>query len=162
MKKPFRITGRHVLAGMVGFFLVIIAVNAVFITLAVRSFPGEKEEKSYLQGLHYNETLKARAAQAANGWTAEIRKAALVDDRAVIELTFKDQSGAPIYDLDITGVIARPADDDYDQEIVFTALGGGLYTAELTGMAAGAWALKARAEHRNAEPFEFETKLYLE
>ncbi len=162
MSRPFRITGRHVLAGMVGFFLVIVVVNAIFITLAVRSFPGEQEEKSYLQGLRFNDTLKARAEQAAYGWTVEIEKAALSDDTARIELAFKNEAGEPIYDLEITGVISRPADDDYDQPVVFSHLNGGRYETAIDSMAAGAWRLKANAESRHGETFEFETKLFFE
>ncbi len=66
----FRITGWHVLAGMILFFSTIIAVNAVFISLAVQSFPGEDQRRSYVQGLEYNDVIAQRRAQAALGWTA--------------------------------------------------------------------------------------------
>lgn len=162
MTRPFRITGRHVLFAMFGFFLVIIGVNAVFITLAIKSFPGEQEKKSYLQGLHYNDRLKAREVQGLLGWNAEITKAYLADGRAVIEIAFSDKDAAPIYDLAITGVLSRSVDDDQDQALVFSAAGAGRYFSEADNIGSGVWMLKVEAVSIRNEIFEFETKLYLE
>lgn len=162
MKAPFRIKGYHVLAAMVGFFAIIIVVNAIFISLAVRSFPGEQEEKSYLQGLHYNDRLKAREAQAALGWTVNIEKASLLNEAGVIEIAFKDREGAPIYDLAVAGVLSRPADDDHDLQLEFAAAGSGKYHAQVDAIGPGVWSLKAFAANTRNETFEFETKLYFE
>ena len=43
-----KLTGRAVLLLLVGFFGVIFATNAIFITAAVRTFRGEDEAKPYL------------------------------------------------------------------------------------------------------------------
>lgn len=160
MSKPFRITGRHVLFTTVGFFLVVIAVNAVFITLAVKSFPGEQEKKSYVQGLHFNDHLKAKEAQDSLGWKAEITRAEIADGNAVIELYFSDADEAPLYDLDINGLISRPADDDFDQEIAFSPAGPGHYVAVIGGVEPGVWLLKAEALNLKDETFSLETKIY--
>ena len=77
MARSFRLTGVHVLTAILAFFAVIIFVNAIFLTLALRSYPGEHEAKSYMQGLNYNERLAARERQAALGWTMEIAEARL-------------------------------------------------------------------------------------
>ncbi|MHA7872472.1 MAG: FixH family protein [Hyphococcus sp.] len=162
MSGEFRLTGRHVLFGMVGFFLVIIAVNAVFLTLAVRSFPGEQEEKSYLQGLNYNERLNARQAQAALGWTVAIERADLADGDGLIVLGFYNRDGRPIYDLDISGSISHPVDDDFDRQVTFEPVGEGRYRAETSPVTPGAWTLEAIAVSRRNETFELTTKLYFE
>jgi len=162
MTSTFRITGRHVLFGMIGFFLLIIAVNAVFITLAVRSFPGEQEEKSYLQGLNFNDRLEAREAQEALGWTVAIDKAERDRAGAIIELVFKDKTEAPIYDLDIDGALLQPTDNDRDQTLVFSPAGAGRYTAYAENVTPGAWTLNARAVGNSNETFELSTKLYFE
>ncbi|VAV92587.1 hypothetical protein MNBD_ALPHA06-1817 [hydrothermal vent metagenome] len=67
-KKPFIINGRHVLAGFVVFFGIIIAVNIVFVSLANTSFPGESVKKPYEQGVRYNETIAARELAVKLGW----------------------------------------------------------------------------------------------
>jgi nitrogen fixation protein FixH len=160
MKKPFRITGRHVLFSIVGFFLIIIAVNAIFITLAVQSFPGEQEKKSYLQGLRFNDKLEAQDVQKALGWTAEIMKAEIADGSAVIEIYFSNSAEEPLYDLGISGFLSRPADDDFDREVAFSPAGPGRYTAVVNGVEPGVWLLKAEAISLDGETFAMETKLY--
>ncbi|MEM9619704.1 MAG: FixH family protein [Pseudomonadota bacterium] len=162
MSTTFRITGRHVLFGMIGFFLVIIAVNIVFLTLAVQSFPGEQEKKSYLQGLNFNDRLAAREAQAALGWTVNIDKAELAAEAATIELSFETREERPIFDLDIDGVLSQPADNDRDQSIVFSASGPGRFEAQADNITPGVWVLNARAVSSQNETFEFTTKLYFE
>ena len=162
MKKPFRITGFHVLAGMVGFFAIIIAVNMVFLTLAVRTFPGEQEKKSYMQGLQFNDRLEAREAQAALGWSVDIEQAARTDESGLIELAFKSKEDAPIYKLTVEGVLSRPADDDHDIALAFTPSGPGRYQAQTGALGPGVWTLKASAANSREESFEFETKIYFE
>ena len=63
--------GVHVFAGIAAFFGVMILIQVVFVIQAVRTFPGEEVEKSYVQGLDYNATLERRAAQKKLGWSAE-------------------------------------------------------------------------------------------
>ena len=64
------VRGWHVLVLIVLFFSVTIGVNATFITLAMRTHPGEDVPRSYYQGLNYNETLARRHEQAELGWSA--------------------------------------------------------------------------------------------
>ena len=63
----FRIRGWHVLVAMVLFFGVITAVNAVFISAALRTYPGEVSVTPYEDGLAYNAKLARQAAQAKLG-----------------------------------------------------------------------------------------------
>ncbi len=169
MKKPFRITGYHVLTGMVLFFAIIIAVNMVFISYAVKTFPGEQEKKSYLQGLNYNDRLKSRELQAAKGWVVNIEKAGRIGPgtHAIVELSFKDKSQNPINGLEIIAELSRPVDNDDDQALNFAALGNGHYQANIENAAAGVWLLRAHAIRMGGvdtenETFELETKLYFE
>lgn len=158
----FKLTGRHVLAIILGFFLTVIAANTIFITLAVKSFPGEQEKKSYLQGLAYNERIKARAEQDALGWTAEIARARLNNGKAEIDLFFTSASETPISALKIEGAIGRPADDRDDHALEFLAVEPGLYRAVLDGLAPGAWRLAATARSERGETFILEKRLVLE
>jgi len=161
-KSAFRLKGWHVLAMLLGFFALVAAANAIFITFAVRSFPGEEEEKSYLQGLHYNDRLAQRRAQEALGWSAEIASARLQDGVATIELIYRHADGAPIYGLDIGGLIGRPAGRADDQALVFTPASNGAYRVEIEGLRSGVWKLTAHAQNARGETFDLETKLVLE
>ena len=66
------LTGRGVLFWLALFFGVVILTNAIFVTAAVKTFRGEDEQKPYLQGIAYNQTLARRAEQVELGWRAVI------------------------------------------------------------------------------------------
>lgn len=138
--------GWHVLAGLLGFFGTIIAVNAVFITAAVRTFPGEDTERSYTQGLAFNSTLEARAAQAALGWHAAL---AFEPSASGLELVARvtDASGRGVGDLVLTGTLRRPVDAGADRPVVFSPIAGqpGLYAAPLGTLPEGQWDLNAES-----------------
>jgi len=152
-----QLTGGHVLAGMLFFFGAIIAVNVAFSVAAVRTFPGEDERRSYLQGLRYNEKLDERAAQAALGWRAGVTMTPS-DANAQLSVHFADRAGRPIDGLTIAGTLKRPATTRDDRVIAFTALGDGVYRADAGVIAAGAWTFQGIAT-RGSERFEFERRM---
>ncbi|MEM9750596.1 MAG: FixH family protein [Pseudomonadota bacterium] len=160
MSREFRLTGRHVLMALLGFFLLVAAANAIFITYAVRSFPGEREEKSYLQGMNFNERLAERAEQQALGWRVEVTKAGLSDGEATIRLRILGEEDAPLGRLEVTGVMMRPASDEGDRPIVFVMLGGGAYEGVVEAEP-GLWLLEAQAASASGEIFEFSSRLTL-
>ncbi len=158
----FRLTGGRVLAILIAFFLLIIIANAFLITLAVRSFPGEQEKKSYLQGLAFNEQIAAREQQRALGWTAAFSRMAEDDGAVVFTLVFTSAAGAPIPQLEIAGALARPVDDDADIPLAFAETAPGVYQATIDAAATGAWRLSAVATSARGERFELEKRLTLE
>lgn len=162
MSSTAKLTGRHVFAIIVAFFLTVIAANAIFITLAVKSFPGEQEKKSYLQGLAFNDHIAERQAQAALGWSAEIAAASLRDDVAEIDLYFASATSAPITSLDVSGALLRPAADGADHALVFEQVGPGRYRALVNGVGPGVWRLEATALGAQGEKFLLEKRLTLE
>lgn len=158
----FRVTGRFVLFTMIGFFAVIIAANTVFITVAVKSFPGEQEEKSYLQGLHYNDRIGARAEQAALGWQAEITEARLAGSDARIVLVFSDAQSGSLNGLSVEAALLRPASAENAGAVTIEAAGAGAYILTADAAAPGVWVLSGRATGAAQTPFEFEKRLVFE
>ncbi|MBS0332957.1 MAG: FixH family protein, partial [Proteobacteria bacterium] len=59
----FRLRGWHVLAMVVGFFTVVIAVDTSFAVMAYRTHPGEVSVTPYEDGLIYNRKLAQLRAQ---------------------------------------------------------------------------------------------------
>lgn len=145
--------GWHVLAGLLGFFGVIIAVNAAFITLAVRTFPGEDVRRSYTQGLNYNETLAARRAQAALAWNIS---AAFEAGNVVITIT--DRDAAPVDGAKIEASLLWPTNARFDHDLAFTQTGPGRYAAAVSDMQDGRWRLRGRVQS-SAGVGEFEANL---
>ena len=150
----FRIKGWHVLAGMIMFFAIIIAVNTVFISLALKSFPGEDQRRSYVQGLEYNDVLAQRRAQAALGWSAAVN---LADDRVLIRVS--DAEDQPVMGLELTGVLRHPANTDLDHALVFNEVRPGVYSAPVDALTEGGWTLHAEAVDADA-PFVLERELW--
>lgn len=161
MAKEFQLTGKHVLGALLGFFLVVLVANVIFLNLAMSTFPGEKEEKSYLQGLNYNDRLAKRAEQAELGWRAAITEASRQGDEATIGILMTDRAGAPLSSLRLDAVIARPAADAHDAAIAFSPVGGGRYRA-IVSAGAGLWTLEGVAIDRQGREFEFTSRLEIE
>lgn len=161
MAHEFRLNGKHVLAALIAFFLVILAANVIFINFAVKTFPGEKEEKSYLQGLNYNDRLAARQEQSALGWTATIDNASLNNGAVDIILTITDHNGRPLNGLSIDAMLSRPASAGDDVVLVFSPTGNGRYAAT-SPAGPGVWSLEGRATNDADERVEFVNRLILQ
>lgn len=149
----FVVKGKHVLFALIGFFGVTIAVNALFITLAVKTFSGEEVERSYMQGLEYNRVIEQRRAQEALGWQAAVN---LAGDELLVEITGPD--GGPVSGLFLEGALRHPADTDLDRPLVFRERESGIYVAEARDLPEGQWVLHTHVD--GARPFEMERRLW--
>jgi nitrogen fixation protein FixH len=136
--------GWHVLAGLLAFFGITLAVNIALTVYAIDTFSGEDVAKPYLRGLEYNRTLESRAAQVARGWTA------------TIDAT-RDGAAAA---LAVEATLRRPTDAALDRTIELTAVGGGEYRAAAEGLAPGAWDIIVRVKEDGAV-FEAERRIVL-
>lgn len=154
---PRTLKGKHVLIAMLCFFFVVIAVNAGFIVMAVGTFPGEDERRSYLQGLHYNRTLALRAAQARLGWSAETQISSS-ESGVIVTFVAHDRHDAPIGGLEVQGAIRRPATTRHDQPLTFREVRAGFYEAHARPIDGGAWIIQGEAR-RGGDMFAFERRL---
>ncbi len=155
-----RITGFHVLFGMVAFFAVVIGVNVIFITRAISTFPGEEVHRAYTRGAAYNETLEARARQAERGWTASIGFAPWGEDYVLV-VELRDADGQPLGGLNVNTMLERPATTALDRSVTLEDAGDGRYVAALTGVDAGAWNVRVATEFSDGAAFEARRSLVL-
>jgi nitrogen fixation protein FixH len=116
-----KLTGRHVLLMVVGFFSVLILVNGIFIYQAVDTFRGEDVERSYRQGLDYNQTINARRAQAQLGWIADIDTLHEVrsSDERELRINIRRKSGPSVAYDEMTGLLRHPVDTTLDIPLTF-------------------------------------------
>jgi len=153
--QAFELRGAHVLAALIAFFGAIIAINVAFAVVAARSFPGEDVRRSYTQGLHYNQTIAERRAQAALGWRAGVAIDAATGE---VRVQIVDAQGQGVAGLQLDGALRRPLDAAMDAPLVFREHGGGEYSATVVGAAPGAWELRAEAR-RGETRFAFSRRL---
>jgi nitrogen fixation protein FixH len=158
MKAQFHLTGGHVLAALLGFFALIVAANASFLYFAVKSFPGEKEKKSYRQGLLYNEVLDARAAQEALGWSAAIDSIVRDGETVAVVVSFAGKNTAPLDELELAGALVRPASEEGEQSFAFTPAGAGRYEA-VVAAGSGAWDMTVTASSAAGDRFQFTNRV---
>ena len=137
------IAGRHVLWGLIGFFGVIFAVNAIFVYAAEETFSGGDTSDPYRKGLDYNATLRAAERQTERGWQTEIAYDAKTGRLA---LNFVDKSALPITGLGINATLSRPATDKEDRRVAMVETTPGVYAGTVS-LAPGLWVLSV-ASHK--------------
>ena len=156
-----KITGRHVLFGMLAFFAVVLAANAAFIFLALDSWSGLVTDSPYQRGIAYNQTLAEAADQRALGWTGDIAFIPDSDGKGRLEMTLRDRRGAPLEDLHVTGQVRRPTNEGLDQDIALERRGPGLYAVELALPLRGQWDLRLTAKSRTGKRFRMDQRIWL-
>lgn len=150
----FTIKGWHVLAGLVLFFGIVIAVDSLFITMAYKTFSGEAAKNPYEAGLLYNRTLAQRQREVALGWSATIEEGA----GDVVLVRVADRDGKPIEGLTVSGALERPATTRGRRTVRFAAVTPGVYRADAAPLD-GAWDLHVTLRRADGALFEADRRL---
>lgn len=128
------LTGRKFFIYVALFFGTVMAVNAVFISLALKSNSGVVEEHYYERGLRYDETLAQAEAQKELGWVVQLRAE---DGRMIYDI--RDAGGVPVAGKTVTVRMVRPVQDGYDFTVNLTDAGDGSYQGDFSLPLKGAW-----------------------
>lgn len=131
---PRRITGYHILAMLIAFFSVIIAVNVAFIYFAVTTFSGIETDNAYKRGVAYNQQHEVARREAALGWQGGVKL-----EGNVPVVTLVDKAGAPLSGMTVSAKIGRPSVDRFDRPLTFREPTAGRYVAETAPLESGAW-----------------------
>jgi nitrogen fixation protein FixH len=145
--QPRTFTGRHMLAAMVAFFGVIVAVNLTMATFAVKSWTGLVVQNSYVASQEFNDRAAAGRAQAALGWQTE-----LAYSNGELRYTLVREDGAAVALTDILVALGRPAYEAEDTTIVLTPNGDGGFGGNVK-LGDGQWIVRVSAEAGLAEPW---------
>ncbi|WP_208999851.1 FixH family protein [Stappia sediminis] len=154
-------TGRTVLIWLFGFFGAIFAANAVFIWLALGSFPGVAVESSYKAGLAYNEEIAASKVQADRHWDVEAKVARRGDGTADITVAAHDEAGAPLSGLVFTATLIRPASAEAYRVVALSEGESGRYTGIASGLSEGRWILELEADGAQGIVFRSRNRMFL-
>ena len=131
-------------------FAVVAAVNGVMIAFALNTFSGVTTDQAYEEGIAYNKTLAAAAAQEKLGWKVGIDLAAPSHERARLAVTLADRDGAPINGAAIEAHFVRPTSEGFDSQAQLSETGAGRYEAQTSLALPGQWDVVVTASHDGA------------
>lgn len=141
-----RFTGWHIAAILVAFFAVVIAVNVLMASIAVRSFGGTVVENSYVASQRFNGWLAAARAQDGLRWKDDV----VTDGARHVVLTLGDYAGAPVGGGTVGAVAQHPLGRAADIPLAFHETAPGRYVS-VTGLPAGRWRVRLDVRHGGSE-----------
>lgn len=141
-------TGWHMLALLVGFFGVVIAVNVTLAVSSATSWPGLTVENSYVASQEFQDRLDAARAQHALGWTSRFTYVG-----GIAHFEIDDGAGKPLELGTVTLAVNRPVGTHGEQVLELARIADGTYSAELD-LAPGTWDAVITAPDTGHGPFE--------
>jgi len=132
-----RFTGRHMAIILASGFGVVIAVNLLMATLAVRGFGGVVVENSYVASQNFNDWLARADKQNALGWKTRIGRSA----EGRLEVVTSAPAGTSVI-----AQIRRPVGDPAVATLSLVASGNERYVSE-TRLPEGRWLVRIDLEH---------------
>ena len=147
-------TGRHMLAIMLAFFGVIIAVNITMAVKANTSWTGLVVKNTYIASQQFNGRAEEGRRQAALGWSS-----GLTIDEGRLRYTLADAAGAAVQLSGGTANFRRPVSDSEDVSVTLESHGDVIEGA--TALADGAWIVESLADAGLDWPYRETRRLYL-
>ncbi|WP_311268956.1 FixH family protein [Sphingobium sp. WCS2017Hpa-17] len=137
-----RFTGWHMTGLLVAFFAVVIAVNVLMATIAVRSFGGTVVDNSYVESQKFNRYLAQARVQDRLGWQDDI----VLDADRHVALTLTDAKGVAVTGVRIDAVAEHPLGRAPDIQLMFHEAAAGHYVSDAR-LPAGRWQVRADIDH---------------
>ncbi len=155
------LTGKHVLAMLLGFFAFMLIANGFFVYFALTSFSGLSTDDPYKKGLNYNQALAAKEKQQARGWISDLRVDEVNAGEILIKLTVLDAAGKVVEFSKTEAVLRRPAVQGEDIHLNFTKQENALVSrVKLEKL--GNWDLKLLLHGGGFEmPYRLEKRLWV-
>ncbi len=123
------LTGLKVLAMIVGFFLVVFAVDGVMIYKAVKTFSGEVVAHPYERGIAYNRDIAQAREQAARDWKVDVRLSRVSPGETEIQVSAQDSAGG-VSGVEMSALFAAPADLAKDVRVKLQQVAPGHYAGK--------------------------------
>ena len=156
------VTGRKVLAWMVAFFGVVIAVNLAFVWFALDTWPGLTTGHAYQEGITYNQTIEQAEKQKALGWRSRLSLGAPTPRGHLVAARMSGPDGQPLRGLAVTALLRRPVGEGLDMTVTLAEDTPGHYAALVKLPAPGRWEVVVTAKGSGATPYraarEFQTE----
>jgi nitrogen fixation protein FixH len=140
-------TGRHLVAIMLAFFGVVIAVNVTMAVLANTSWTGLVVKNSYVASQEFNEKAAEEKAQAALGYVPALRI-----EGAALTYAIADAAGASVPIVAASATFHRPVTTRQDTRVAFAIDPRGIARGEAV-LGDGVWIMELTADIGAAHPW---------
>jgi nitrogen fixation protein FixH len=140
-----KFTGWHMFAILISFFGVVVAVNLVMATAAIRTFGGTVVDNSYVASQRFNGWLGEARAQERLGWTARLG----VDDSRHVTVALNDR-GVAMPGAEIEAIARHPLGRAPDVALRFQARGAGTYVSD-AALPPGRWIVQVEVRRRGRD-----------
>lgn len=134
-----KLSGRHVLLMLLGFFGIVLGVNIVMMRAAITTFGGTQTASSYQAGLNFAKDQAEAHAQAERQWDVGIDVTGTAGAR-VFAFALKDAQGRWIEGGTVKARLVHPADVRRDLVLEPVAVAPGRYRA-MAAVPDGQWQL---------------------
>ena len=153
--KPY--TGKRILAWFVGFFVIVFTANGIMTYFALKTWTGLNTENPYVKGLNYNEEITNAQTQQNAGWDIAITNIPdATEGRFEITVNRPEESLPPI---EVTASFIRAVIDGYDQQIILSHNGNGVYGAPIKLPLVGQWDILVVVKSQNNLIFKLEDRI---
>jgi nitrogen fixation protein FixH len=136
------VRGWHVLAALLGFFVLVLGVNGAMIYAAITTFGGIDNPNAYREGLAYNARIAAGVEQAQTGWRDQVE---ILAGSSAFRVSLSDKDGRPVGGLAMRATIVRPATNRFDAVLPMQEKSPGAYEAALSALESGSWIVNVEA-----------------
>lgn len=150
---PRPLSGRAVLAWLVGFFGVVIGVNMVMMKLAIDTLPGLDVDSAYRASLAYNAEIQAARDQAARRWSVTGHLERNGDGAAAVNVEARDAESIPLTGLAFSARLLRPTDKRADRVVALSEREPGRYRGHIPDVGLGQWDLVIEADRGSERLF---------
>jgi nitrogen fixation protein FixH len=152
-----KLTGRRVLAMLVGFFGVVMVVNFAMMKAAISTFGGVDTQSSYEAGLAFEGEAARAQAQRQRDW--QVSEHLAPDGLAqTLTVVIADGAGRQVSGMDVTARLAHPVDERRDQTVALVEATPGTYRARAE-IPSGVWHLDIAVEKRGEQMFRSQNRI---
>lgn len=131
-------SGRFVFLLFLGFFALIMIVNGIFATLAIKTHSGVVTANAYERGLTYNRIIAAAHEQDMLGWSGDMTL-----DSNTLTYSLRGHDGAPVSGAKVMLELTRPVAPGLDFNLTLVESARGDYSSTITFPAPGQWQARA-------------------
>ncbi|MBL0317984.1 MAG: FixH family protein [Alphaproteobacteria bacterium] len=121
------------------FFIIVVAVNSVMVTLAIRTSTGLVTDHPYEKGVAYNQVLNAIRHQKELGWKGVISYQSKIPQQGTLTFALTDAQGTFLHAQKISLHISRPVKDGFDFDQTMLLSERSTYEANVTFPQPGLW-----------------------